>query len=487
MRAGLAGLDRATLALCLSLVGTRVIALGCFAVFDDAFITFRYARNLAAGHGFVYNAGDWVLGTTAPLFGLLSSLVFVLGGAPESVLPWCNIGLDLAIALLVRQMMFRGDRFGFALFVACFALSPMLARVTVGAMEVNLFVLLGLGAFALYQSQRPYLAAALGALAYFLRPEAVLIVAVLCLAEMFVGRRPWRAVGMGALALAVVAPGLVAMELIYGHFIPQSVIAKSARVAVPPWDVIRQLLAPEPISAAIAAVGAIGVGLALRAGGIARLLAVWLLLYLCAYALGGPKIWSWYGFMPLCLSAIFAARALAAGLVRVPRARFFCRGARVEWTIAAGVVACWAALGIWRFPDRITQNVYDPVASFCRDHETASATILASDIGVIGYRCPGFIEDAAALVWPPAQDYNSIWAIAAATKPTYLFLNVGKTMLTRMSAAPLASAYRPLRRFDVDGIADPRRIRNRSDDWAQEYIVYRRVDAPPPAAKTGGK
>ena len=33
---------------------------------DDAFITYRYAENLARGHGLVYNPGEAVLGTSAP-------------------------------------------------------------------------------------------------------------------------------------------------------------------------------------------------------------------------------------------------------------------------------------------------------------------------------------------------------------------------------------------------------------------------------------
>lgn len=199
-------IDGASAALCGALLASRLVALACFPVFDDAFITFRYARNLASGHGYLYNAGDWVLGTTAPLFGLIASLIVALGGAPELVLPPVNIVLDLGIALLARDLMFRDDRRGFACFIACFALSPMLARVTVGAMEVDLFVLCGLGAFALYRRQRVFFAVALGAAAYFLRPEAVLIVAVLCLGEMFLARRPFRAIGMGALALGVVTP-----------------------------------------------------------------------------------------------------------------------------------------------------------------------------------------------------------------------------------------------------------------------------------------
>lgn len=479
-------LDVTTLALCASLVAARIVALACFSVFDDAFITFRYARNLAEGHGLVYNAGDWVLGTTAPLFALLASLIVALGGAPEIWLPWFNIVVDVAIALLVRRLMFRDDRLGFALFVACFAVSPMLARVAVGAMEVDLFVLCGLSAFALYRGGRGLLAVALGAVAYFLRPEAVLLVAVLCLAEMLLARRPWRAIAMGALALAVVAPGLVAMQVIYGHFLPQSVIAKSARIAVPALTVLQQLLMPEPISAAIATLGLLGAGLGLRAGGIARLLAAWLLLYLCAYALGGPKIWSWYSFMPLCLAAMFAAYGLSAAMSRWHVSTRLSHARRIEWAMAAVVILSWAGLGVWLYPDRITRNIYHPVARFCADETTAADTVLASDIGVIGYRCPGFIEDAAALVWPPAKDYATIWDIAAATKPTYLFLNVSGAMLERMAQPPFAALYRPVQRFAADGVADPQRARNRGEDWAQEYILYRRIDVAAAAGQSGG-
>src|SRR5262245_13423472 len=62
----------------LGLVLSRIIASQVLPVYDDAYITFRYARNLAAGVGFVYHAGEWILGTTSPLFGLLCSVFFFL-------------------------------------------------------------------------------------------------------------------------------------------------------------------------------------------------------------------------------------------------------------------------------------------------------------------------------------------------------------------------------------------------------------------------
>ena len=42
--------------------------------FEDAFITYRYAMNIAAGNGFVFNLGERVLGTTTPLYTLLLSV-----------------------------------------------------------------------------------------------------------------------------------------------------------------------------------------------------------------------------------------------------------------------------------------------------------------------------------------------------------------------------------------------------------------------------
>jgi hypothetical protein len=42
---------------------------------DDAYITFRYARNIALSKGFVYNDGEWVLGTTTPLYTIFLALV----------------------------------------------------------------------------------------------------------------------------------------------------------------------------------------------------------------------------------------------------------------------------------------------------------------------------------------------------------------------------------------------------------------------------
>jgi hypothetical protein len=66
---------------------------------DDAYISFRYARNLVEGHGLVYNIGQHVEGFTNLLWVLLIALGMKLGGAAPLVSHW--LGVSSGVALLV--------------------------------------------------------------------------------------------------------------------------------------------------------------------------------------------------------------------------------------------------------------------------------------------------------------------------------------------------------------------------------------------------
>ncbi|MGB7539480.1 MAG: hypothetical protein WBM17_13155, partial [Anaerolineales bacterium] len=47
---------------------------------EDAFIVFRFARNLAGGLGFVFNPGERVYGSTTPFYTFILSLWYWLTG-----------------------------------------------------------------------------------------------------------------------------------------------------------------------------------------------------------------------------------------------------------------------------------------------------------------------------------------------------------------------------------------------------------------------
>ena len=67
-------LTRSALALAIVLLiglAAWVSTVNFWYAYDDALITYRFARNLATGVGLVYNPGEWHLGTTAPLYALI--------------------------------------------------------------------------------------------------------------------------------------------------------------------------------------------------------------------------------------------------------------------------------------------------------------------------------------------------------------------------------------------------------------------------------
>jgi len=131
---------------------------------DDAYITFRYARNLAEGLGFAYNPGERVLGTTTPLWTLLLAS---LHGLTDLDLPRLSLVLsallDAGTTLLLLCLAGRlGLGHGWAVLVATlFALNPLSIAYATGGMESSLFTFLVVGEEA-YAAAGPYLAPRLG-------------------------------------------------------------------------------------------------------------------------------------------------------------------------------------------------------------------------------------------------------------------------------------------------------------------------------------
>ena len=86
---------------------------------DDAFISFRYVRNLLEGHGLVFNPGEYVEGYTNFLWVLELAAIWRLSGIPpEQAAPWlsvvCTVGTIAAMLWWVmrlpgvRQLAHRG-------------------------------------------------------------------------------------------------------------------------------------------------------------------------------------------------------------------------------------------------------------------------------------------------------------------------------------------------------------------------------------------
>ncbi|MEI7772616.1 MAG: hypothetical protein WCI67_21680, partial [Chloroflexales bacterium] len=148
--------------------------------FDDPYVTYRYAANLAAGQGFVYNPGLAVLSTTAPLYGLLLA-------------PAAAVGLDLPLASNLISCLSLGAG-GLAIWRLGLAWEEPLAGLagaliypafpllvsTIGA-ETSFALALVLWAFVASSGPRWRAVAALLALATLVRADALLAGLVIAL------------------------------------------------------------------------------------------------------------------------------------------------------------------------------------------------------------------------------------------------------------------------------------------------------------------
>ncbi|MGH8104038.1 MAG: hypothetical protein ACREJQ_05920 [bacterium] len=205
---------------------------------DDAYITFRYARNLALGRGLVYNAGEHVLGTTSPFFAILLAAIskFVPVDMPWIAETVGGVAAGLAAFLLMRilRAMLRQTDARWAglwatLFSVLFLMNPMVLRVSGMGMEAAVFNFLLLLTFWLHQTKRRGLCAVSGLCLTLTRPEGLIFMGLLFAWDYFVLTSEER--GRGALQryalYALLIAGWLVFSKAYFHtFLPTSIEAK---------------------------------------------------------------------------------------------------------------------------------------------------------------------------------------------------------------------------------------------------------------------
>jgi hypothetical protein len=162
---------------------------------DDSYITYRYARNILAGNGFVYNPGEQVLGTTTPLFTLLLVALGAISGGTQAPFPQIAMLINaVADAITCLLLLKLGHLFGSEIAgigaALVWAIAPFSVTFAIGGLETSLYVLLLTVTVISYLGKRYSWAAVTGALAILTRPDAILLVAPLILDRLF---QIWRA------------------------------------------------------------------------------------------------------------------------------------------------------------------------------------------------------------------------------------------------------------------------------------------------------
>ncbi|HIQ04437.1 MAG TPA: hypothetical protein EYH31_01935, partial [Anaerolineae bacterium] len=211
------------LPLCVGLMSGVLYALFSHWAYDDPFITFRYARNLRTGLGFVYNPGERVLSTTTPLYTLLlAGLSFLWSDLPRlsNLISSVSLSAGAAALYILGRQWKRPLAGSFAAIL--FSAFPLMVS-TFGA-ETCFYVMLILWAFTLHALGRHMGAMALAALATLTRADGVLVAFVLG-ADLLVKRRqiPWRPFILFGL---LIAPWHLFSWVYFGSPFPVTLAAK---------------------------------------------------------------------------------------------------------------------------------------------------------------------------------------------------------------------------------------------------------------------
>ena len=218
-------------------------------VCDDAYISFRYCRNLLLGHGLVFNPGEYVEGYTNLLWVLeLAGIWGLTGIRPEVASVPLSWLYTLGTAWLVVRMALRTPFRGWEKAIAWAALAMWVTNRSVAVWttsgletrQFTFFVTLGLYALTRWRDGRPWLV--LGSTAYGLalltRPEALLLGPA---AIAWFGWDAWRQrrLTLGSLLevsmpfAAITVSQFVWRFLTYGELLPNTYYAKAVR---PWWD-----------------------------------------------------------------------------------------------------------------------------------------------------------------------------------------------------------------------------------------------------------
>jgi len=488
---------------------------------DDAYITFRYARNLVNGVGFVYNADERVLGTTTPAYTLLLALSALVSGwqdFPRLAL-LVNAACDaLTFCLLLRlTARLTGRRWLGLLSALLFTLDARLLDFSTGGMESSFNLLSHVLVLTLFFHQRFSLAALAAGLAVLIRPDGITLAIALFTALGWPVWRtpklwPWRE---AALFLAVVLPWFIFAVIYFGQPIPQSVLAKSVVYRLEEGLAFRAFLVqlrtvfpfslpplndPEPawrqFLQALLPAGLCGLGLwaALRRHPRAWMIGVYILLFIAFFSAGNPLWLGWYEIpllpvyqLLILLAAVWLSHRLTPYALRFTLYVLLALLMSLPQLSRLNALP-WEPAQRPRFIlnssfNKERESDYALVAQMLAPAAQAGRRVAIPEIGAFGYFYPGHIFDTTGLVTPAIHRYFPL----PPETPVYIY-----TVPSRMIFTERPDIFVTFDGFIADDILrTPENVAefqalytpslglvSRSAFAIQRLVAYRRADLP---------
>jgi arabinofuranosyltransferase len=384
---------------------------------DDMFITYRYAQNLAAGRGLVFNPGERVFGVTDPGVALVLGGIAGVTGLPIPVLGTALTGAALAALAIIALLAAPNGpaRLSAALGGTLVLTAPLLWA---GQGSGPLIALALLASSCVAAKKAPVIAGVLAGAAVWFRPEAGVGVAIIAVMRWVESRRlPLR---FSLSAGLLIGSGLLAARSYFGAYLPNTLAAKRSFAALDPafytgfsgfWarainmfvDVYGGLPAVAVLLLALP-----GAWFFWRHGGpLAKLVTLYAASLVVVYSAVRVPFFVWY-VAPILTWALFAIGALAAKVLLKARSTSLpLLAAAVIGLLFLGVPMArasynWVArpqAGDWRAVG------YRAAGEWIRNHSQPTDDIAFDEVGILAFYSDRPVRDLIGLVSPHAMPY----------------------------------------------------------------------------------
>jgi hypothetical protein len=437
---------------------------GTTAPYDDAFITFRYARNWAEGLGFVYNPGEAHLGTTAPFIALILGVVARLGGAdPLASANWISAAALACAAWFAPQLVQEepGSLAGVTAGLGI-ALNPMLVSTWGG--EWLPAVAAMSAAFWFARAERAVPMAIAGSIGVLLRSEAALGLALL-LAYALARRWPdrWRAVALSiGLGLAWVAVAW----LVIGRVLPDTLDAKLAQARsgmfmtlLPGFlQGVKQFIKADPFMIAVALLAWHGALMMATRRGVPRLVLLWVAAHVVFFVALALPFYHWYlqpiaWLIPVAMGmGVEAVRIFARAVFTPPRLAQWAGLALALVLVAPALVAEARSTRHWiRIKPDPREALYNEVGRWLATATPPASRVAYVEVGRIGYFSRRPIVDQFGLVTPglaEAVARQDLDAVLHQRQPEIYLHSTTFGWASSLPAEPwFADVYEPIKVF----------------------------------------
>ncbi|MBI5878793.1 MAG: hypothetical protein HZB53_14170 [Chloroflexi bacterium] len=396
---------------------------------DDAFITYRYAYNLAHGNGFVYNVGERVLGTTAPLYGIVLGIASFAGADIQLTSFWINLSADIGTIVMVYSLCtwLRLQLLGL-LTALLIAVSSEYSYYAVSGMETSLYIFIMQCVFWSTLRQRWTLMAVAAATLILIRIDGV--ICVTAVATILVIHHQWTGWKPLVLFAAILLPWIAFTLLYYGSPFPQSAIAKGAAgMSSDRWISAENYISyftnnagvntgadKGLLFACLALLGIVVIVRERRFEGLTLVL-LWGLLYSLVFIVANVFTYFMWYFIPLypvyyvCMLIGFIKLFEAAGIERAWRRIQLHGPALAARGVQLGLVLVLLATTALSLPARVAshyqalvrwtegrEGAYRLIAEMIVRQSSSASTVGANEIGVLGYFTRRTMVDAGGLV-----------------------------------------------------------------------------------------